>query len=158
MIWLSPTGAGLPRGLGALVHLGSERDDGTSAEVHRIGPDGTVDAVTEAVHVEQLDRDGAVQLARSLAALQPGQFLDLGGSAEAVAGTGARALPGRLTMGELIGPNGLEDPDATSERWRAGERRSTLAAPLGRVGGGAFNVDLRADGPHALVAGTTGSG
>ncbi|MET4159691.1 FtsK/SpoIIIE domain-containing protein [Agromyces sp. PvR057] len=37
-------------------------------------------------------------------------------------------------------------------------RRSTLRASVGAVAGGVLDLDLVADGPHAIVAGTTGSG
>ena len=38
------------------------------------------------------------------------------------------------------------------------ESRSTLAAVVGLVSGAPLEIDLVRDGPHALVAGTTGSG
>ena len=40
--------------------------------------------------------------------------------------------------------------------WQAGG--STTAAPIGLAADGAFVLDIRRDGPHALVAGTTGAG
>ena len=47
-------------------------------------------------------------------------------------------------------------PGQISERWRRGGR--TTAVPIGVTADGLFTVDLRADGPHGLVAGTTGAG
>jgi S-DNA-T family DNA segregation ATPase FtsK/SpoIIIE len=47
-------------------------------------------------------------------------------------------------------------PDAVASRWQAGGR-STVAV-VGESLDGAFGIDLRRDGPHGLVAGTTGSG
>ena len=47
-------------------------------------------------------------------------------------------------------------PDAVAARWRAGGR-STLAF-VGESLDGPFGIDLRRDGPHGLVAGTTGAG
>ena len=44
----------------------------------------------------------------------------------------------------------------SSSGWAAGGR--TTAAPIGASATGAFTVDMKKDGPHALVAGTTGSG
>jgi S-DNA-T family DNA segregation ATPase FtsK/SpoIIIE len=54
------------------------------------------------------------------------------------------------------------DPDDLLRRWAPGGSwadRRALNAPLGvGDGGGVVHVDLMADGPHALVAGTTGAG
>jgi S-DNA-T family DNA segregation ATPase FtsK/SpoIIIE len=62
----------------------------------------------------------------------------------------ARApLPLRVPFAELTAPV----HDAT-----AGPRAGSLAAPLGVGHDGPVVVDLVADGPHAVVAGTTGSG
>jgi S-DNA-T family DNA segregation ATPase FtsK/SpoIIIE len=49
-----------------------------------------------------------------------------------------------------------EDAARVVERWAAHGRSTT--AVLGRTADGLLAVDLRRDGPHALVAGTTGSG
>ncbi|HEX6354174.1 FtsK/SpoIIIE domain-containing protein [Actinophytocola sp.] len=58
-------------------------------------------------------------------------------------------LPGRLTLAELL------DATPVAERW---SRSAGLAAPVGTGESGPLRLDLVADGPHALVAGTTGSG
>ncbi|MFE9686007.1 FtsK/SpoIIIE domain-containing protein [Streptomyces sp. NPDC006285] len=52
----------------------------------------------------------------------------------------------------------LEPPtsDAISARWRMGGQ-STMAV-VGESYDGAFGIDIRRDGPHGLIAGTTGSG
>jgi DNA segregation ATPase FtsK/SpoIIIE, S-DNA-T family len=47
-------------------------------------------------------------------------------------------------------------PDAVRERWREGRRSTSVR--LGVSTDGPFDVDLAVDGPHMLVAGTTGSG
>ncbi|WP_405603845.1 FtsK/SpoIIIE domain-containing protein [Streptomyces sp. NBC_01410] len=47
-------------------------------------------------------------------------------------------------------------PDAIAGRWKAGGR--TTSAVVGISLDGPFALDLRRDGPHGLVAGTTGSG
>ena len=54
----------------------------------------------------------------------------------------------------LVGDD--SDVDALLARWAARTRGTRV--PLGIGPDGAFTVDLAADGPHALVAGTTGSG
>ncbi len=48
------------------------------------------------------------------------------------------------------------DASGLAARWRAVPRSTSVL--LGATAGGTFGVDLLRDGPHALVAGTTGSG
>lgn len=63
-------------------------------------------------------------------------------SARRMAAMAARDdLPHRVLWGDLIPP-----------------RDGTVAARLGLSGAGTSHIDLEADGPHLLVAGTTGSG
>lgn len=47
---------------------------------------------------------------------------------------------------------------ATARRWESNVGRDGLPVPLGLAVTGTKTVDLQADGPHLLVAGTTGSG
>ncbi|ACL40391.1 FHA domain containing protein [Pseudarthrobacter chlorophenolicus A6] len=47
---------------------------------------------------------------------------------------------------------------ATAARWQTAEQATGLAVPLGLSAGGVRSWDLDGDGPHLLVAGTTGSG
>ncbi|WP_432001877.1 FtsK/SpoIIIE domain-containing protein [Streptomyces sioyaensis] len=65
------------------------------------------------------------------------------------------ALP---TAARLLSLLAMPDPTgADIERvWRAGG--STTEAPIGIAADGPFHLDIRRDGPHALVAGTTGAG
>ncbi|MGW3494278.1 FtsK/SpoIIIE domain-containing protein [Streptomyces sp. NPDC001020] len=65
------------------------------------------------------------------------------------------ALP---TSARLLNLLGMPDPTGVDvERiWKAGG--STTAAPIGIAADGPFVLDIRRDGPHALVAGTTGAG
>jgi DNA segregation ATPase FtsK/SpoIIIE, S-DNA-T family len=49
-------------------------------------------------------------------------------------------------------------PDAVLARWKAGGPDPRPAAPVGVTEDGVFSVDFVADGPHALVGGTTGAG
>ncbi|TQJ60428.1 S-DNA-T family DNA segregation ATPase FtsK/SpoIIIE [Arthrobacter sp. SLBN-83] len=49
-------------------------------------------------------------------------------------------------------------PEATAGRWDSSAQDDGLAAPLGLSAAGTKYIDLHADGPHLLVAGTTGSG
>ncbi len=65
------------------------------------------------------------------------------------------ALPTSLRLLDVLA---MEPPSVRRivEGWAAGGR--TTAAPIGASATGAFTVDMKKDGPHALVAGTTGSG
>jgi DNA segregation ATPase FtsK/SpoIIIE, S-DNA-T family len=58
----------------------------------------------------------------------------------------------------LLQVTGMPDPapDQIIGLWRQFGR--TTAVPIGVDADGPFTVDLRADGPHALIAGTTGAG
>lgn len=71
-------------------------------------------------------------------------------------GRGEDPLPRSVGLGEL---DGVPPPDASAvaARW-AGPAAPGLRAALGVDRAGAVHVDLVADGPHALVAGTTGAG
>lgn len=65
------------------------------------------------------------------------------------------AIPSSSRLLDVLG---LEPPtsDAVQARWLLGGRSTT--AVVGESIDGAFAIDLRNDGPHGLVAGTTGSG
>jgi S-DNA-T family DNA segregation ATPase FtsK/SpoIIIE len=65
-------------------------------------------------------------------------------------------LPVTVSLAETLGDSRLlDDPGAVRDRWAQGR---SLRAVVGQMGAGALSIDLRADGPHALVAGTTGAG
>ncbi|WP_344447963.1 FtsK/SpoIIIE domain-containing protein [Actinocorallia aurantiaca] len=67
----------------------------------------------------------------------------------------AEALPASARLLDLLG---LPDPTAAHvlDGWKRGGRGTRV--PIGVGGGGPFEVDLSADGPHGLIAGTTGAG
>ncbi|MEP7160263.1 MAG: FtsK/SpoIIIE domain-containing protein [Dermatophilaceae bacterium] len=64
-------------------------------------------------------------------------------------------LPDRLTLADALGQDPT-DPDVVRSLWAGGG--ATTSVPIGADAGGPVRVDLRLDGPHALVGGTTGSG
>ncbi len=71
------------------------------------------------------------------------------------------ALPDDLTLLDLQPlsnrfADGSLDPSAIARGWQAGDGRAS--AVIGVGADGPLRVDLDDDGPHALVAGTTGSG
>ncbi|MEV5946884.1 FtsK/SpoIIIE domain-containing protein [Streptomyces sp. NPDC051993] len=102
-----------------------------------------LEAVGE-VLADQVRPEWCDLLARSLAPVRDVSRDDAGG-----------ALP---TAARLLSLLGMPDPaGADIERiWAAGG--STTAAPIGIAADGTFTLDIRRDGPHALVAGTTGAG
>jgi len=80
-------------------------------------------------------------------------------------------IPRTVPMPTLLGPELFDNPAAIIERWsqnqsildRTGpaqirKRAGTLRALVGSSGVDPMTLDLRAQGPHALVGGTTGSG
>ena len=77
-------------------------------------------------------------------------------------------IPARSSLIDLLslpapdGPAESHDlsalAESVSDRWRKSEHLDSLAAPIGADGHGSLMADLSADGPHALVGGTTGSG
>ncbi|HEY7279309.1 MAG TPA: FtsK/SpoIIIE domain-containing protein [Trebonia sp.] len=68
---------------------------------------------------------------------------------------GQAAIPSSARLLDLLG---MPAPSADSvlSLWQRFGR--TTAVPIGVGADGAFVVDVRADGPHALIAGTTGAG
>ncbi|MCC2033612.1 FtsK/SpoIIIE domain-containing protein [Microbacterium allomyrinae] len=81
-------------------------------------------------------------------------------------------LPASVPLLRLIGTDMAADPQTAIERWRQNnsiidrtrgtrprlKRAGTLKAYVGQGSPDAMSLDLRTQGPHALVGGTTGSG
>ncbi len=135
--------------------IGIDHDPSRLAEEGRaqvvFDPDGLTATVTvdghdpiEKVLVDQVSPAWAEAVARQLAPLR-----DAGGE-EAGA-----VIPSSVRFVDLVGVD-LEDPAGVVDRWRAAGR--TTRAPVGVSIDGTFYLDLERDGPHGLVAGTTGSG
>lgn len=66
----------------------------------------------------------------------------------------AGGVPDGVTLGQVVGRDARDLVDA----WRRARPTATLPAVLGQGARGPAAIDLVADGPHALVAGTTGAG
>lgn len=113
--------------------------------------DAAADAHPVTVHAAGVTISTALAVARSLAALH---------DPEDPAAAGA-AFPASISLGELLerhGPGPIDDPIAIAAAWRAGGADPAPLATLGATSDGVVDVDLARDGPHALVAGTTGAG
>ncbi len=71
-----------------------------------------------------------------------------------------QGVPTSLTFTELYGVQTVEELDLAG-RWRTHAANDSLAVPVGKGGAGIdflFDVHEKYQGPHGLVAGTTGSG
>lgn len=64
-------------------------------------------------------------------------------------------VPRIVRAGDLFG---TLTPEAIQKRWLLSTRKDALEAPIGIGEQGLMPIDMVTDGPHALVAGTTGSG
>lgn len=111
--------------------------------VGETGQSGVLDlpgAAPRRLVVDSLPVAAAARMARDLAPLAP-------------PARGGPALPAAVRLLDLLP---VEAEEAGSGGWS--RRRDRLVAVLGRSPDGVVAVDLCRDGPHALVAGTTGSG
>ncbi len=107
------------------------------------------DGVTGGVVPDLPSRAWVEHLARSLAPLR-----------DATPAGGPGRIPDRIGLRELYTRSGLgldpTDPAALTQHWQDPGR--PRAALLGWSANGPFELDLRHDGPHALIGGTTGAG
>ncbi|RLV47851.1 cell division-like protein [Nocardioides mangrovicus] len=100
--------------------------------------------VVEGVRPDLVSISWAEMLARTLAPIRDVSDVEAGGS-----------LPGSSRLLSVIR---LDPPsvEAVLERWTSVGR--TTEAVIGESADGAFAIDMVRDGPHGLVAGTTGAG
>ena len=134
-VWVGSSGTGVPPICTQTVHISGET--GSLITVARPGSAATatdsVSAIADQVSVEWADR-----VARALAPLRD----------EPDGATATR-------YATLIGAPGME-LDRIADRWSTADGQ--LVTVLGANSAGPVWIDLARDGPHALVAGTTGSG
>lgn len=107
--------------------------------------------------------------------LSPAAALALAKRLAPVVDSGVRAddqsdLPHSVSFLDLVGLDVASNPDAVVDNWRANnalppvagarpsKRDNTLRAVVGQSATGVLHLDLRTQGPHALVGGTTGAG
>ncbi len=140
-LWLASSAAGLPPTVRAVLELTAHGDVLTVTDEH-----GAVVRRVGGLDVQQLSTDEATALARSLAPLVP---------APMPGESGGSAVASSVLLSEVTGSR---DPEDVRARWERAAAGGTLGAPLGHTDGGMLSLDLREDGPHALVAGTTGAG
>ena len=120
------------------------------ATVLRVSEDGRLDAppsiAVGPALVAATPRDVAADLARRLARFDDPERCDRG-----------RDLPATVRLSDLLGISHAT-PDAALARWRAAGPDPAPTATIGVTADGPLRLDLAADGPHVLVAGTTGAG
>ncbi|WP_341358127.1 FtsK/SpoIIIE domain-containing protein [Georgenia sp. M64] len=155
VVWCAAAVERLPAVCRTFLAVSTTTDAGTAGYVR------TGDAVRPMV-CESLTAPAAADLARHLAAVA-----DAGAPVE-----DASDLPARVSYLSLIGPEVAQGATAVLERWqengsltprdgRPPQRRrhdANLRALIGQGATEPFTLDLRTQGPHALVGGTTGSG
>lgn len=105
--------------------------------------------VTEGIVVTGVDRRWVDDVARGVARLDDPEHHRAGGE-----------VPTAVGLVDVLGlERDVDDLErlagAVARRWDGGRG---LAVPVGADGAGPFVLDLVTDGPHALVAGTTGAG
>ena len=103
-------------------------------------------------------RTGALILGASLDHVRP-QTVDeaswlLTGLRDASSRDRRAEVPSQVSLVDTLGMT-MPTADLITERW---SRSTGLGAPLGVGVEGTIDVDLRHDGPHALLGGTTGAG
>jgi DNA segregation ATPase FtsK/SpoIIIE, S-DNA-T family len=144
-IWKGSVAAELPRPCATVVSIDRGGDTATMST--------TADGVTVYnIRLETQDADAALWMARSLAPVQ-----------DATRRTQRDIqLPSTVALADLLGGTpSLSDPAHIQSRWSSERKRERdfLAAPLGLAPGGEeVSVDLRTDGPHGFLVGTTGAG
>ncbi len=150
-VWLSTTVAGLPAACRTVV----EFDPSATATVHFVRLGSTITPMQVEGFTGRQLRDYSLALAR---------VIDAGAVDEENAD-----LPRIVPLVDLLGRPAASEASAVVDRWQqngsmpqgGGAPRGyapKLRALVGQAATGALHVDLRTEGPHALVGGTTGSG
>ncbi len=135
---VAPNEAQLPASVATVVDL--QTPDGRMEVRRPAAATGIENGIVDAMSMST-----AASVARSMARWEdPEQPLGAGG------------VPSSVEAAEIFGVP--RTPALISERWAAADASGALSTPLGLAADGRFDVDLVADGPHALVAGTTGAG
>lgn len=154
-IWVAASVPALPAVCRTYLHLEEDSALGTVGLV-RLG-----ETITE-VETEQVDSARALDFARRMAPV-----IDAGALV-----ADSSDIPRSVSMVTLLGHELLETSDAVIDRWRQNasihdrtpgaplvqRRAGKLRAIVGSAGVDPIHLDLRTQGPHALVGGTTGAG
>jgi len=154
-VFVAPTVEALPGSCRTYVDVTRGLDDATVGYV-RSGE------VYHGVRVEGVSNDYASVFAKRLAPVVDASIVE----------SDASDIPRSINLLTLIGTDLAESSSAVIERWRQNnsildrsgavlprlKRAGTLKAFVGQGSPEAMTLDLRTQGPHALVGGTTGAG
>ncbi len=155
LVWIAPSTARVPAACRTFVDIPSHAGASIAGYVH--SGYGVQPIECESITVQQ-----AAEFARSLAPV-----VDAGARVD-----DASDLPRSVSFLHLVGSDVGNDPDTIVGRWRethsilsgefatppSAKFKPNLRAVFGQAANEPLALDLRADGPHALVGGTTGSG
>ena len=161
-LWLARSAAELPAACRTYLEVDASVSNGSfEPGGRRPGTVGLVRAgLALSVAIDTLAPNAASEVAFAL-----GRVIDVAAGPE-----GPGELASSVSLGALLGAEMVISPGAILDRWRENDsvldrdgppgprRRVRLHALVGRSIAGPMRLDLRADGPHALVGGTTGSG
>ena len=152
-LWLAGSVGRIPASCRAFTEIGAEGEAG-------VGLVRTTEHVLP-VHCESVDGEVALLVARRLA-----RVVDSGARVE----DDDSDLPRSVSFLAVMGTDVATSHEAILERWRASDpallaaeriphnQRLSLRGVVGQAAGEPFHLDLRTQGPHALVGGTTGAG
>lgn len=155
VLWLASDIADVPAVCRSFVELPAQVEQLASAGFVREGRRVALDGI------EGLDRETAESIARDLSCV-----MDAGSYV-----ADESDLPRTVSLLGILGSELASEASSVVDRWRQNgsiidraatnsPRRSagSLRAIIGMAGADAMTLDLRTQGPHALVGGTTGSG
>lgn len=154
-VFVSPTVESLPAACRSFIDVTAGLDRARGGSV-RAGE------ATEGVAVEGVSLEYMSMLAKRLAPVVDSSTV-VNDSSD---------IPNSVTLLSLVGDEVATDPAAVVDRWRQNstvldrsgapkprlKRAGTLRAVMGQGASDAMTLDLRTQGPHALVGGTTGAG
>lgn len=155
VIWCAPETGQLPAACQVYVEVAATSQGGAAGYVTR-------GDLVSPIECEILDAEATARAARSLAPVNDAGARDDDDS----------DLPRSVSQLALLGPALGDQGAAVLERWLENgsvltgshapavlpKRPANLRAVLGQMASGPHVIDLRIDGPHALVGGTTGAG
>lgn len=153
VLWVAERHQLLPAACRTYLDLG----DGSSAVIGMVRSEQTIDSVS----TESIDVATATDVARRLAPVVD----------SSVPVSDESDLPRMVSMVAMLGQDDPDNESVVLDRWRQNgsytdrrapavvrERGGDLRALVGHAGVEPFSLDLRSQGPHALVGGTTGAG
>ncbi|MEO8527527.1 MAG: FtsK/SpoIIIE domain-containing protein [Pseudolysinimonas sp.] len=155
LLWIAPSVARIPAACRTFIDIPAHAGESVAGYVH-------TGYGVQPVDCESIAEGQAADFARSLAPV-----LDASARVD-----DASDLPRSVSFLQLVGSDVGNDADAVVARWRETHSiltgdfatppnprfKPNLRAVFGQAANEPLALDLRADGPHALVGGTTGSG